>query len=507
MKYNLIITVLLFSVFVSCGSNGEKTEEETHKFTNELINETSPYLLQHAHNPVNWMPWGDAAFEKAKAEKKLVLVSIGYSSCHWCHVMEKESFENEEVAAIMNKNFICIKVDREERPDVDQVYMNAVELMTGGGGWPLNCFTLPDGKPIQGGTYYQTEQWIELLNNLAYKYEKSPKEVERFAENLTKGIQQDELVTVPKVGIQFSQVTLDSLVNNWKPYLDPVEGGNLQEIKFPLPNNLEFMQQYAYHYKDSVLMNHVDLTLNKMALGGIYDQIGGGFARYSTDARWKVPHFEKMLYDNAQLVSLYSHAYKRTKNPLYKQVVYQTLGWAQREMMTPTGAFYSALDADSEGEEGKFYVWTKEELQKVLDPTEYKLAEEFYSVGIKGLWEENYILLRGMDNATYAQSKGMDLKSLNQQMNTINKKLLAARNNRVRPGLDDKSLTSWNAMMIVGLLDAYQVFGEPLFLKGALMNAQWIEKTQLSTEGKLLHTFKNGQAKINGFLEDYCFTI
>ncbi len=507
MKYNLIITVLLFSVFVSCVSNGEKTEVETHKFTNELINETSPYLLQHAHNPVNWMPWGDAAFEKAKAEKKLVLVSIGYSSCHWCHVMEKESFENEEIAAIMNKNFICVKVDREERPDVDQVYMNAVELMTGGGGWPLNCFTLPDGKPIQGGTYYQPEQWIELLNNLAYKYEKSPKEVERFAENLTKGIQQDELVTVPKVGIQFSQVTLDSLVNNWKPFLDTTEGGNLQEIKFPLPNNLEFMQQYAYHDKDSALMKHVDLTLKKMALGGIYDQIGGGFARYSTDARWKVPHFEKMLYDNAQLISLYSHAYKRTKDPLYKQVVYQTLGWAQREMMTPSGAFYSALDADSEGEEGKFYVWTKEELQKVLDPTEYKLAEEFYSVGIKGLWEENYILLRGMDNVAYAQSKGMDLKSLNQQIKTINKKLLAARNNRIRPGLDDKSLTSWNAMMIVGLLDAYQVFGEPLFLKGALMNSQWIEKSQLSKDGKLLHTFKNGQAKINGFLEDYCFTI
>lgn len=502
-----IVAVLFFSCSGNRNNSSNNTNTTTHKHTNDLVNETSPYLLQHAHNPVNWMPWGDAAFEKAKAENKLVLVSIGYSSCHWCHVMEHESFEDEEVAELMNENFVCIKVDREERPDVDQVYMNAVQLMTGGGGWPLNCFTLPDGRPVYGGTYYQKGQWIDLLKNLDYKYEKAPEEIELFAENLTNGIQQSELIEVPVTGVQIAPGKIDTLINNWKPNFDTKDGGNMREIKFPLPNNIDFMMQYAYHNADTAIMDHVDLTLRKMALGGIYDQVGGGFARYSTDMKWKVPHFEKMLYDNAQLVSLYSHAYQRTKDPLYKHVVYQTLEWAYREMMTPSGSFYSALDADSDGEEGKFYVWSKDELKETLSADDYDFAADYYSIGLKTLWEGNHILLREKTDAEFADKMATTPSEISERARAINAQLLEKRAERIRPGLDDKSLTSWNALMLTGLLDAYQVFGEQLFLNGALLNAKWIKKNQLNKDGSLMHSYKEGESKINGFLEDYCFTI
>ena len=481
---------------------------ESYAFTNDLIHESSPYLLQHAHNPVNWMPWGDAAFEKAKKENKLVLVSIGYSSCHWCHVMEHESFEDQEVAALMNEKFVCIKVDREERPDVDQVYMDAVQFMTrGGGGWPLNCFTLPDGRPVYGGTYFQKQQWIELLNNLAYKFEKSPKEIEKYAENVQNNVEQSDLVVLKTGDFSVSPVTLDTMVAEWASYFDLIEGGMDNDLKFPLPNNYEFLMQYAFHTEDTAVMDQVDLTLTKMALGGIYDQVGGGFARYSTDKYWKVPHFEKMLYDNAQLVSLYSHAYQRTKNPLYKAVVYQTLTWVYREMMTTEGSFYSALDADSEGEEGKFYVWSKEELQAILSEDDYKFAESYYNIGAKSAWEGNHILLRTETNQQYADKKGMTLTELTEKADAINKQLLEKRSERVRPGLDDKSLTSWNALMLTGFIDAYQAFDEPQFLHAAIVNANWIVKRQLKEDGSLLHAYKKGESKIDGFLEDYCFTI
>ncbi len=510
MTKKLLIFSILTLAFAGCkeGSTVDASEHETHAYTNELINESSPYLLQHAHNPVNWMPWGDAAFEKAKAENKLVLISIGYSSCHWCHVMEHESFEDKEVAALMNEKFICIKVDREERPDVDQVYMDAVQFMTrGGGGWPLNCFTLPDGRPVYGGTYFQKQQWTELLNNLAYKYEKSPKEIENYAANVENNVQQSDLVELNTGDFSFSTEALDTMVNEWASYFDLTEGGMQNDLKFPLPNNYEFLMQYAFHAKDTTVMEQVDLTLTKMALGGIYDQVGGGFARYSTDKFWKVPHFEKMLYDNAQLVSLYSHAYQRTKNPLYKAVVFQTLTWVYREMMTTEGSFYSALDADSEGEEGKFYVWSKEELKAILSEDDYKFAESYYNIGVRGAWEGNYILLRTETNAQYADKNGMTLTEVNEKADAINTQLLEKRTARVRPGLDDKSLTSWNALMLTGFIDAYQAFGEPQFLQAAIVNANWIAKRQLKEDGSLLHTYKKGESKIEGFLEDYCFTI
>ncbi len=510
MTKTLLFCTTILMLLIACSGNSQKddhmVQSGTHKYTNDLINETSPYLLQHAHNPVNWMAWGDAAFEKAKVENKLVLVSVGYSSCHWCHVMEHESFEDEEVAQLMNEKFVCIKVDREERPDVDQVYMNAVQLITGSGGWPLNCFTLPDGRPIHGGTYYEKNQWVQLLNSLSYSYEKSPDEMIQFADNLTKGVQQSELIEIPVEGITFSREKLDEMIALWKPNFDMKEGGGNRAPKFPLPNNYEYLSQYAFHYGDTATIEYVDLSLKKMALGGIYDQIGGGFARYSTDINWKVPHFEKMLYDNAQLVSLYSNAYQRTKSPLYKHVVYQTLEWVYREMTTNEGSFYSALDADSEGEEGKFYVWEKNELKEVLGE-DFNFVKDYYNVGLKGAWEGKNILLRTKTDQEYALHMAMKVEDVRKKSAEVNHTLLEKREERIRPGLDDKSLTSWNALMLIGFLDAYEAFDEKLFLNAALINAKWLEKKQLKSGGALFHTYKNGESRINGFLEDYCFTI
>ena len=481
-------------------------EDTTHKYTNDLINEDSPYLLQHAHNPVNWMAWGDEAFEKAKEEDKLVLVSIGYSSCHWCHVMEHESFEDEEVAALMNEHFICIKVDREERPDVDQVYMNAVQLMTGSGGWPLNCFTLPDGRPIYGGTYFPKNKWVDVLKQLHDSYVNKKQQMLDYAEQLTNGIVESELIKVKSEDKEFSTDRLDEMMVGWKTRFDNFKGGANRAPKFPLPNNYEFLMQYGHSFRDTVVLDHVELTLEKMALGGIYDQIGGGFARYSTDTEWKVPHFEKMLYDNAQLVSLYCHAYQRTKKPLYKEVVYQTLEWVYREMTTPAGSFYSALDADSEGEEGKFYVWTEDELKEIAGE-DFDLVKEYYNIKATAKWEGNYILHRRKDDASIADEFEMDVPELKTKMQSINRKLLQKRADRERPGLDDKSLTSWNCMMTTAYLDAYQVFDEQAFLMAAMQNLKWFEANQLQGSGELYHTYKNGESKITGFLEDYAFAI
>lgn len=478
----------------------------TPKHTNSLINETSPYLLQHAHNPVNWYAWNSETLAKAKKENKLLLISVGYSACHWCHVMEHESFENEEVAEIMNNHFICIKVDREERPDIDQIYMNAVQLITGQGGWPLNCFALPNGEPFYGGTYFQTEQWKHTLQAVADEYKTNPQKVKDYATELTKGIKESDFL--PKATHQnpFSKEVLEIAVNRFKNHFDYLEGGTNRAPKFPLPNNYEFLLDYYYHNPDPKLLQYLNLSLTKMAYGGIYDQIGGGFARYSVDGYWKVPHFEKMLYDNAQLVSLYSKAYQLTKNKLYKEVVYQTLEFVAREMTNENGAFYSALDADSEGEEGKFYVWTKEELQEILKE-DFSLTESYYNINKFGFWEDNYILLRREDNETIAKQFNITTNELEQKIKNINNILLEARSKRVRPGLDDKTLTSWNALMLKGYVDAYNTFGEEAFFKSALKNAHFIIENQLRTDGGLNHNYKNDTSNIDGYLEDYCFTI
>ena len=477
------------------------------KYTNALIHESSPYLLQHAHNPVNWVSWSDEVFRQAKLQNKMVLVSVGYSACHWCHVMEHECFEDEEVAALMNKFFICIKVDREERPDVDQVYMTAVQLMTQKGGWPLNCFTLADGRPIYGGTYFPKEQWMHILKSLQHTFENDREKVEEYAEHLHQGVQNSELINVAKNSEQFSEEKLHELVLRWSRNFDSMEGGDSRAPKFPLPNNYEFLLQYGVKYQNEKVLNHVELTLDKMAMGGIYDQVGGGFSRYSVDMLWKVPHFEKMLYDNGQLLVLYSEAYKYFKKPVYKRIVFQTIAWLQNEMLTKDGAFYSALDADSEGDEGKFYCWNKEEMLQVLGD-DYSWVSDFYNLNQRGYWEEEkYILLRTESDKSFAQKMNWSSEEFESKISKINQQLLDERSHRIRPGTDDKCLTSWNAMAIKGLCAAYSSFGEEEFLHLALKNARWIVQYQITNDGKLFRTYKNGNSTIDGFLEDYAHVI
>jgi len=482
-------------------------ETTSRKYTNSLINETSPYLLQHAHNPVNWYAWNDETLEKAKQQNKLILISIGYSACHWCHVMEHESFEDEHVAKLMNDHFICIKVDREERPDVDQVYMLAVQLMTGRGGWPLNCFALPDGRPVYGGTYFQKQEWMNILLNLADLYKQEPEKVLDYAKQLTDGVKLAELVKVNEEQKEFTIDTLHECYKNWESRLDNEEGGPDKAPKFPLPNNYQFLLRYYHHTKKEEILNHIQITLQKMAYGGIYDQIGGGFARYSVDHYWKVPHFEKMLYDNAQLVTLYCEAFQATKNPLYKQIVYETLEFIEREMTSAQGAFYSALDADSEGEEGKYYVWTKDELQEVLK-VDFNLFADYFNINDRGLWEyNNYILLRHDNDEIIAEKYSITVETLQESITKMKKKLLGVRERRIHPGLDDKILTSWNALMLKAGVDAYNVFDEKRFLDTAVKNATFILEKQLRSDGGLNHNYKNGRSTINAYLEDYCFTI
>ena len=327
--FRYLILIVGFSLILSCESQIKK-QMSTHQYTNSLITETSPYLLQHANNPVNWYAWNDDALALAKKENKLIIISIGYAACHWCHVMEKESFEDTIVAKVMNDDFISIKVDREERPDVDQIYMSAVQLMTGSGGWPLNVVALPDGRPIWGGTYFKKDDWIKILNLLVKLYKETPEKAEAYASNLTKGVKQSGLIALNTDKKDFSKIEIDKAVSKWQENLDFTMGGRKGAPKFPIPNNFDFLLQYAFQTGNSKLLDYVNTSLTKMAYGGIYDQIGGGFARYSTDSRWHIPHFEKMLYDNGQMLSLYANAYAATKNKLYKDIVYQTADFLER---------------------------------------------------------------------------------------------------------------------------------------------------------------------------------
>ena len=477
------------------------------KNSNRLIDESSPYLLQHAYNPVDWFPWGEKAFSKAKAENKLVVVSIGYSACHWCHVMEHESFEDQEAAKVMNDRFVNIKVDREERPDVDQVYMNAVQLMSGRGGWPLNCIVLPDGRPIWGGTYFKREQWIQQLNSVADVYAQEPKKVGEYAEQLTQGVKQSDLVVLNKNEAQFNKSQLRGAFNSWSADFDTMDGGTDRAPKFPIPNNYEFLLRYAHLSDDDRALTQVKLTLDKIAYGGIYDHLGGGITRYSTDKKWKVPHFEKMLYDNGQIVSLYCEAYQKFQSEDYKNLVYDTLAFVERELYSDEGAFYSALDADSEGEEGKFYVWKKEELVTLLQ-NDYELFADYYNINDIGYWEDgNYILLRHDSDEMVADRNQLSLTELRKRIGKCKDVLMQHRSTRVRPGLDDKSLTSWNGLMLKGFVDAYLTFGNTHFLDLARANAEFIVKKQQRADGGLNHSYKEGRSTINAYLEDYAFAI
>ncbi len=502
----LMILLFVLALSGSCVQSQDKHTMEP-KHTNKLIDETSPYLLQHAHNPVDWYPWGEEAFTKAKAENKLVIVSIGYSACHWCHVMEHESFEDDSAAAVMNGRYVCVKVDREERPDVDQIYMNAVQLMTGRGGWPLNCIVLPDGRPIWGGTYFRRDKWIDQISQIANFYDSQPSKAIEYAEKLTQGIRQSELVVFNKEKTSFDQSTLSEVYDSWEKRFDNIEGGPDRAPKFPIPNNYQFLLRYAHLSKNETALDHVKLTLDKIAYGGIYDHLGGGITRYSTDKLWKVPHFEKMLYDNGQIVSLYCEAYQKFKDPDYKKLIYGTLGFIERELMSKEAAFYSALDADSEGEEGKFYIWKKEELEILLGEG-YDLFADYYNVNRKGYWEhDNYILLRNDDDETIAKKYNLSLEALQTKMALSESILMKDRDTRIRPGLDDKTLSSWNGLMLKGYVDAYLTFGEEHFLVIAIKNANFLLEKQLRKDGGLNHSYKEGRSTINGYLEDYAFVI
>jgi len=475
---------------------------------NNLINASSPYLLQHAYNPVEWYEWGEEALLKAKQENKLILVSIGYSACHWCHVMERESFELQEVAEVMNKYFVCIKVDREERPDIDQIYMMAVQLMTGSGGWPLNCICLPDQRPIYGGTYFKKDDWTNILINVADLWENEPEKAEQYAERLTDGIRSAEKV-IPNIQTQpYNAEDLKDIVIPWKGTFDLSDGGYNRAPKFPLPNNWQFLLRYGHLMNNQVIQGAALTTLERMALGGIYDQLGGGFARYSVDAKWHVPHFEKMLYDNAQLVSLYTEAYQYSGNVIFKEVAEETIQWLERDMTSPEGLFYSALDADSEGIEGKYYVWDMQEFEQILGE-DAALMADYFTVTTAGNWEEEEtnILLRRKTAAAYAELNGIPLEELHAKISRAKEKLLKVRDKRIRPGLDDKCLTAWNAMMIKALAESSSVFENESYYLSAKKAADFILSDLTTEKGGLFRNYKNGKASITAFLDDYAFFI
>ncbi|NHF59556.1 thioredoxin domain-containing protein [Flavobacteriaceae bacterium TP-CH-4] len=504
----LVLSFLV--VLMSCQEKDVKQKGEKqgvrHQYTNALAEETSPYLLQHAHNPVDWRPWSEAALQEAEKENKLVLVSIGYSSCHWCHVMEEETFEDEEVAKIMNQNFINIKVDREERPDIDQVYMTALQLMNGTGGWPLNVITLPNGKPLYGGTYHTKDQWTQVLTKINELYHNDPAKAAEYSDMVAEGIAQANLVQ-PTSGFEtLTTEVLRKSVANWRSFWDFEQGGDRGPQKFMLPSNLDFLLDYAILSDDDAAKAHVKNTLDKIVNGGIYDHIGGGLYRYSTDAQWKVPHFEKMLYDNAQAISLFSEAYAVFKEPAYKELVLETIAFLEREMKDKDGGYQAAIDADSEGEEGKFYLWDDAELKSVLGAT-YELFAAYYTIRPDTVWEDgNFVLHRSTSDKAFAREHDLSIEALGEAKKEWKKKLLEVRNKRVRPNSDDKIITSWNALLINAFVDAYKAFGQPEHLEKAKNVFTFLKKNNYK-DGALVHSYKEGSKMREGFLEDYAFLI
>jgi uncharacterized protein YyaL (SSP411 family) len=469
---------------------------------NRLSRETSPYLLQHAENPVDWFPWGEEAFAKARAEDKPILLSVGYSACHWCHVMAHESFENDEIAALMNAHFVNVKVDREERPDVDAVYMSAVQAMTGSGGWPMTVVMTPDGKPFFGGTYYPPEDRLghpgfkRVLLSLAEAWRSRRDEVLKTADTLTGYLA--DLTKLPPATGALSPDVLAEAVRTLQRSFDPQHGGFGGAPKFPPHSALAFLLRRP----EPEALEMAYTTLDKMAAGGIFDQLGGGFARYSVDAQWLVPHFEKMLYDNAQLVSVYAEAYAQTGRPRYREVVRETLAFVERELTSPEGSFYSALDADSEGEEGKFYVWRADEFDALGEDA--PLAKTYFGVSAAGNFEGRNVLYLPHPPAVVAERFGLDEAALAARLARVKRALLKMRSARVRPGLDDKVLASWNGLMIGALAQAGRALAEDAYL-GAARRAARSVRSALYKEGRLFHTLREGKPYIEGLLEDYAF--
>jgi len=479
-----------------------------HKHTNHLINETSPYLLQHAHNPVDWYSWGDAAFQKAKSENRPILLSIGYSACHWCHVMERESFEDEKIAALMNDLFVNIKVDREERPDLDEIYMNAVQMLTGRGGWPMTVFLTPEGKPFYGGTYFPPEDrygvagFPKILQGVANAYREKPQDVERSVEQILAALQRMSLST--EIQQPFSSDIIGQSAEQLAQAYDADHGGLGKAPKFPNVGVYELFLRHYHHSKGNRFLEMVTHTLTKMAQGGIYDHLGGGFHRYSVDEKWLVPHFEKMLYDNAQLVRIYAQVYCVTGEPLFKQVVDETMNYLMREMLHTEGGFYSTQDADSEGEEGKFFVWTEEEISQILGEESSEIFCRIYDVSEEGNFERKNILHPILTLEQTSKLFRRELREIESLVADAKVKLFQEREKRLKPFRDEKILTSWNGLMLSGLAEAIKISRHQTYLEAANRTVDFIF-TKMFRDGRLLHTYKSGTAKILGYLDDYAF--
>jgi hypothetical protein len=477
---------------------------------NRLINETSPYLQQHAHNPVDWYPWGPEALERARREGKPILLSIGYAACHWCHVMERESFEDPEIAALMNQHFVSIKVDREERPDLDAIYMQAVQVLTGRGGWPMTVFLTPDQKPFYGGTYFPPEDrggmpgFPRILQSMAQAYATRRAEVAQSAEQLAAYLRQATAVRASPEPLMAE--ALGRAYQKLAPELDTENGGFGGAPKFPQPATLEFLLRHGSRIGDRVPTVMVDLTLDHMARGGIYDHLGGGFHRYSTDAVWLVPHFEKMLYDNALLARLYLHGFQATGHPRYRRVVEETLDYALRDMRDPSGGFYSAQDADSEGHEGKFYVWSHQEVLDLLGQEGAEPLMRYYDITEEGNFEGVNILHLPQEPQALAAELGIPLADLEAVVAQGRARLHEARRRRIWPLRDEKVLTAWNGMMLCALAEAAAVLGRRVYLDAATATASFLLDS-LRRDGRLLRTWRDGQAKLKGYLEDYAFLI
>jgi uncharacterized protein YyaL (SSP411 family) len=513
------IICIIFSIFtpivasdVQAASNDQAIashdlHQGEHNYTNRLIHETSPYLLQHAYNPVEWYPWGDEAFDLAKKEKKPIFLSIGYSACHWCHVMERECFENEAIAKVMNTFFVCVKVDREEHPDVDRIYMDAVTALTGSGGWPLSAFLTPDLKPFFGGTYFPPDRFPELLNAIAAAWKKNRKEIIADAEKLTTHVSQLVSYSLPADGSAIPANLLETATGGTRITFDATNGGFGGAPKFPPHGALELLLRQYRHDKSPDTLEMVTTTLDKMAGGGMYDQLGGGFARYAVDARWLVPHFEKMLYDNAQLSQIYLEAFQVTDDPLYRKVATETLDYVLRDMLDADGGFYAAEDADSEGHEGKFYVWSPKEIIPVLGAEDAKLFNSYFDVTEGGNFEGKSILNRPISHAAFSRARKLEPKALQTRLDAMRTKLMAERDKRIRPRRDDKVLTSWNALMISSFVLGHNVMQDQRYYDAALRASEFIVATIMTDDGRLLHTYRNGKATLPGYQDDYATTI